>query len=197
MPSMIYITASSPGLLLANGAILGAIDERPIAIRPKEDGTAYLQFFPYGIERIPSTVALSMEKDGPNAAGAILRLWPSGQLELRFEPEEDAPAYGGEIDIRHARARSLLTFLRDGRRGSALATMSRGLTESMQYPVLKNFIGKFDGVEEAKFVPSGSEGVSMATFSQAGTLRKMRLFSFEFVEENGDILIDNIKAFVN
>lgn len=195
MAKSIYVSSSLPGLLFHGGRFLSALEDKPLKLSPKAEQLCYLQFFPYGMQSLPATVCVSFEEELPQAIGAVMRVWPKGQVELRFEaaPNEDPFLHA---DDRHLLARSLLTFIRDGRRQSAAMCLSRPFQESLDYASIQSFVGHFDGVEEARFVPPGDHGAVIAVFNQLGPMKTMRLFAFDFAPEGAELLIDNIQAYV-
>ncbi|MDR2514934.1 MAG: hypothetical protein LBD02_06990 [Christensenellaceae bacterium] len=192
MPQLVYISARKPGILFANGTSLGALSAEPLAVRPKE-GTAQLQFFPLGLNQGVSSAVLRAEGEHLSAEGAILRLWPGGQLELCLHEGE------GPANPRLELAQAFLAALRDGEWQQATAAMSQGLRQSVRPEILLNFLGRFDGAETPGFFDGAAQDGSLplATYVEQNGQRKMRLFRFDFATENGLPFIDNIRAFIN
>ncbi|MDR3085526.1 MAG: hypothetical protein LBU47_04335 [Christensenellaceae bacterium] len=192
MPQLVYISARKPGILFANGTSLGALGAEPLAVRPKE-GAAQLQFFPLGLNQGVSSAVLHVEGERLSAEGAVLRLWPGGQLELcLYEGEEPA-------DPRLGLAEAFLAALRDDQWQQATLAMSQGLRQSVRPEILQNFLGRFDGAEAPGFIEGAEEDGSLplATYVEQNGQRRMRLFRFDFTLENGLPFIDNIRAFIN
>lgn len=176
MPHSVYLSCEAPGLLLANGRCLGSL--QPQGPHPTRrvclQGEAFLQFFPFSQAAMPSCLRFFSGPQGPAVQGGLLRLWPGGQLELRF----GAPEPPRQEDLPTLLAKSFLQSVAGG---------------------LRAFLGPFSGFETARFVPPGEGGLTLAVYQDEGPgrcLRRLRLLSFDFVNQQGDLRIDDLRAYV-
>lgn len=127
--------------------------------------------------------------------GGLLRLWPGGQLELRF----GAPEPPRQEDLPTLLAKSFLQSVAGGLRASALLALSQNLLACVDFDGLRAFLGPFSGFETARFVPPGEGGLTLAVYQDEGPgrcLRRLRLLSFDFVNQQGDLRIDDLRAYV-
>ena len=130
--------------------------------------------FPLQPGRYAQLPAVFSGPQGPAVQGGLLRLWPGGQLELRF----GAPEPPRQEDLPTLLAKSFLQSVAGG---------------------LRAFLGPFSGFETARFVPPGEGGLTLAVYQDEGPgrcLRRLRLLSFDFVNQQGDLRIDDLRAYV-
>lgn len=197
MPHSVYLSCEAPGLLLANGRCLGSL--QPQGPHPTRrvclQGEAFLQFFPFSQAAMPSCLRFFSGPQGSAVQGGLLRLWPGGQLELRF----GAPEPPRQEDLPTLLAKSFLQSVAGGLRASALLALSQNLLACVDFDGLRAFLGPFSGFETARFVPPGEGGLTLAVYQDEGPgrcLRRLRLLSFDFVNQQGDLRIDDLRAYV-
>lgn len=151
--------------------------------------------FPLQPGRYAQLPAVFSGPQGPAVQGGLLRLWPGGQLELRF----GAPEPPRQEDLPTLLAKSFLQSVAGGLRASALLALSQNLLACVDFDGLRAFLGPFSGFETARFVPPGEGGLTLAVYQDEGPgrcLRRLRLLSFDFVNQQGDLRIDDLRAYV-
>ena len=129
------------------------------------------------------------------AAGKAAVTTDERLLELRF----GAPEPPRQEDLPTLLAKSFLQSVAGGLRASALLALSQNLLACVDFDGLRAFLGPFSGFETARFVPPGEGGLTLAVYQDEGPgrcLRRLRLLSFDFVNQQGDLRIDDLRAYV-